>query len=466
MPAPIITINHVFKDFGSVRAVNDANFEIAEGEFFSLLGPSGCGKTTLLRMLAGFEVPTRGSIHIDGRDVTMVPPNHRPVNMVFQNYAIFPHLNVASNIAFGMRKSGLSKRELAGRIEEMLDLIRLPGYGERTAMELSGGQRQRVALARALIKQPKVLLLDEPLGALDKKLREQMQIELRQLQQQVGITFVFVTHDQEEALTLSDRNAVMAQGDVLEISTPGELYEAPGSRFVADFIGTHELLRLHAERVPGWGGDSGVDRARPCPRRLRGSSRGSRRRLRAGNPSGEVPARLRRRRGGRERRPGSNGAVGVPRRSQSLLRLPGGRDKIKKWSGRAGLGGAAEPREVSRTDQRRGSGCMADVVGRCRGAVAGRGAGGAAMRGVSSQSPVRGRPASSAPFRLILGLALLHGCGHVASEDTNGGFGEIDVAERVVQRMEGIGTAVDWDVRIVVLDCDVKVEGKCGDNPG
>jgi len=238
MSAPIISLDHVFKEFGSVRAVNDAHFEIAQGAFFSLLGPSGCGKTTLLRMLAGYEVPTRGRIRIDGRDVTMVPPNHRPVNMVFQNYAIFPHLNVASNIAFGMRKSGLSKPALAERIEEMLELIRLPGYGERTAMELSGGQRQRVALARALIKQPRVLLLDEPLGALDKKLREQMQIELRQLQQRVGITFVFVTHDQEEALTLSDRIAVMSQGDVLEISTPGALYEAPRSRFVADFIGT------------------------------------------------------------------------------------------------------------------------------------------------------------------------------------------------------------------------------------
>ena len=238
MPAAIISIEHVFKDFGPVRAVDDAHFEITEGEFFSLLGPSGCGKTTLLRMLAGFEVPTQGRILIDGTDVTLVPPNHRPVNMVFQNYAIFPHLNVASNIAFGMRKSGLSRRQLAERIEEMLELIRLPGYGERTAMELSGGQRQRVALARALIKRPKVLLLDEPLGALDKKLREQMQIELRQLQQQVGITFVFVTHDQEEALTLSDRIAVMARGGVLEISTPGELYEAPKSRFVADFIGT------------------------------------------------------------------------------------------------------------------------------------------------------------------------------------------------------------------------------------
>ena len=251
MANTIISIEHVTKDFGSVRAVNDANFEIAEGEFFSLLGPSGCGKTTLLRMLAGFEVPSAGSIHVDGRDVTLLPPNHRPVNMVFQNYAIFPHLNVASNIAFGMRKSGLSKPELARRIDEMLELIRLPGYGERGAHELSGGQRQRVALARALIKQPKVLLLDEPLGALDKKLREQMQIELRQLQQQVGITFVFVTHDQEEALTLSDRIAVMSQGDVLEISTPGELYEAPKSRFVADFIGTMNFFECTSSEYRG-----------------------------------------------------------------------------------------------------------------------------------------------------------------------------------------------------------------------
>ena len=251
MTKTIISIDHVTKDFGSVRAVNDANFEIAEGEFFSLLGPSGCGKTTLLRILAGFEVPTRGSIRIDGRDVTLLAPNHRPVNMVFQNYAIFPHLNVASNIAFGMRKSGLSKPELAQRIDEMLELIRLPGYGERGAHELSGGQRQRVALARALIKQPQVLLLDEPLGALDKKLREQMQIELRQLQQQVGITFVFVTHDQEEALTLSDRIAVMSQGDVLEISTPGELYEAPKSRFVADFIGTMNFFHCTLDECRG-----------------------------------------------------------------------------------------------------------------------------------------------------------------------------------------------------------------------
>ena len=243
MSETIISINNVTKTFGEVRAVNSANVEIVKGEFFSLLGPSGCGKTTLLRMLAGFELPTSGTIAIDGQDVTLTPPNHRPVNMVFQNYAIFPHLNVASNIAFGMRKSGLSKDELANEIDNMLELIKLPGYGERKAEELSGGQRQRVALARALIKKPKVLLLDEPLGALDKKLREQMQIELRVLQQHVGITFVFVTHDQEEALTLSDRIAVMSQGDIMEISSPGELYENPKSQFVADFIGTMNFFR-------------------------------------------------------------------------------------------------------------------------------------------------------------------------------------------------------------------------------
>ncbi len=245
MTNSIISIKNVTKDFGSVRAVNNVNFDVLQGEFFSLLGPSGCGKTTLLRMMAGFELPTQGSIEIGGEDVTLTPPNFRPVNMVFQNYAIFPHLNVARNIAFGMRKSGLSKQDLAAKIEEMLELIKLPGYGDRGADELSGGQRQRVALARALIKQPQVLLLDEPLGALDKKLREQMQIELRLLQQHIGITFVFVTHDQEEALTLSDRIAVMNQGDVIEISSPGELYESPQSRFVADFIGTMNFFRCN-----------------------------------------------------------------------------------------------------------------------------------------------------------------------------------------------------------------------------
>ena len=234
----IISFRNVSKWFGNVRALNDVTFDVRRGEFFSLLGPSGCGKTTLLRIVAGFESPTAGEVYVDGQPMAATPPNHRPVNMVFQSYAIFPHLDVRANIAFGMRKSGLSRAELDAKIEEMLELIKLPGFGSRRANELSGGQRQRVALARALIKRPKVLLLDEPLGALDKKLREQMQIELRVLQQQVGITFLFVTHDQEEALTLSDRIAVMAQGDVLEIESPTRLYESPRTRFVADFIGT------------------------------------------------------------------------------------------------------------------------------------------------------------------------------------------------------------------------------------
>ena len=234
----IISFNNVSKSFGDVKAVNAVNLEIQRGEFFALLGPSGCGKTTLLRMVAGFEIPDSGEISIDHQLISGTPPNLRPVNMVFQNYAIFPHMDVRGNIAFGMRKSGLSKSELNRRIDETLELIKLQGYGKRRAEELSGGQRQRVALARALIKQPKVLLLDEPLGALDKKLREQMQIELRLLQQQVGITFLFVTHDQEEALTLSDRIAVMSEGQIMEIASPAQLYENPSSRFVADFIGS------------------------------------------------------------------------------------------------------------------------------------------------------------------------------------------------------------------------------------
>ena len=234
----IITFANVSKHFGNVVAVDDVSFDIERGEFFSLLGPSGCGKTTLLRMLAGFESPSIGEVYIDGQAMSAIPPHERPVNMVFQSYAIFPHLDVRGNIAFGMRKSGLSKAEVNEKVDEMLELIKLPGFGSRGANELSGGQRQRVALARALIKRPKVLLLDEPLGALDKKLREQMQIELRQLQQQVGITFVFVTHDQEEALTLSDRIAVMEHGVVLETESPAQLYESPTTRFVADFIGT------------------------------------------------------------------------------------------------------------------------------------------------------------------------------------------------------------------------------------
>jgi spermidine/putrescine ABC transporter ATP-binding subunit len=234
----IISIRGVSKNFGPVCAVDNVDLEIQRGEFFSILGPSGCGKTTLLRMLAGFESPTEGEIYIDGQAMSAIPPHRRPVNMVFQNYAIFPHLNVRKNIAFGLRRAGLSREEIDAKVEEMLGLIELAGYADRAPTELSGGERQRVALARALVKRPKVLLLDEPLGALDKKLREQMQLELRALQRSVGITFVFVTHDQEEALTLSDRIAVMAMGKVLQVATPTGLYERPNCRFVADFIGT------------------------------------------------------------------------------------------------------------------------------------------------------------------------------------------------------------------------------------
>ncbi len=235
---PIILLQNVSKHFGSVKAVNEVSIEIRRGEFFSLLGPSGCGKTTLLRILAGFEIPTSGEVFIDGQPMSAVEPHARPTNMVFQNYAIFPHLNVRQNIAFGLRKKKLGDAEMRRTVDDALDLIKMPGYGDRASHQLSGGQRQRVALARALVCRPKVLLLDEPLGALDKKLREEMQIELRQIQRSVDITFVFVTHDQEEALTLSDRIAVMSGGRALQIDTSTRLYETPSCREVAEFIGT------------------------------------------------------------------------------------------------------------------------------------------------------------------------------------------------------------------------------------
>jgi len=237
-----ISLRGIRKSFGSVRAVDDVSFDIRRGEFFSLLGPSGCGKTTLLRMLAGFEFPDKGEIYLDGQPVSAMPANRRPTNMVFQNYAIFPHLTVAENIAYGLRKKGMSPQQLRGTVDQTLDLIKLSGYGDRAAHQLSGGQRQRVALARALVCRPKVLLLDEPLGALDKKLREEMQIELRQLQRSVGTTFVFVTHDQEEALALSDRVAVMTKGKALQIDTAARLYEAPNSREVAEFLGSMNFI--------------------------------------------------------------------------------------------------------------------------------------------------------------------------------------------------------------------------------
>ena len=233
-----IFVEGITKNFGSVVAVDNIQLGINQGEFFSLLGASGCGKTTLLRLLAGFEKPDKGKIFIEGEDITYLIPNKRPTNMVFQNYAIFPHMDVASNIGYGLRKEKLSKKELHFKIDRYLELIKLSGYGNRKADQLSGGQRQRVALARALIMQPKVLLLDEPLGALDKQLRANMQIELRSLQKDVGITFVFVTHDQEESLSMSDRVAVMSNGKILQVSSPDELYEKPINEEVANFIGT------------------------------------------------------------------------------------------------------------------------------------------------------------------------------------------------------------------------------------
>jgi len=233
-----ISIQDLSKRFGSVRAVDDVTVGIKRGEFFSLLGPSGCGKTTLMRIIAGFEEAASGDVYIDDQPMGHTPPHKRPVNMVFQNYAIFPHLTVHQNIAFGLRKDRLPKDEVNRMVEEALEMIKLPGYGSRGAHQLSGGQRQRVALARALIKKPKVLLLDEPLGALDKKLREQMQLELRALQKSVGITFIFVTHDQEEAMTMSDRIAVMSEGKVLEVGTPTQLYDRPKTHFVAEFLGS------------------------------------------------------------------------------------------------------------------------------------------------------------------------------------------------------------------------------------
>jgi spermidine/putrescine transport system ATP-binding protein len=234
----VIEVRNVSKNFGRVQAVRDVTLEIAQGEFFSLLGASGSGKTTLLRMLAGFEGVSAGQIVIDGQPMQDTPPHLRPINMVFQNYAIFPHLNVRDNIAYGLRRLGTPKAEQAKMVDSMLEMIALPGYGDRRANQLSGGQMQRVALARALILKPKVLLLDEPLGALDRQLREQMQLELRRLQRQLGITFVLVTHDQEEALTLSDRVAVMAGGRVIQVDTPSGLYDRPQTRQVAAFVGT------------------------------------------------------------------------------------------------------------------------------------------------------------------------------------------------------------------------------------
>ncbi len=237
-----ISLIDIEKRFGAVRAVDGVSLEIRPGEFFSLLGPSGCGKTTTLRMIGGFELPSGGRILLRDRDITMEPPDKRPVNMVFQQYALFPHLNVGDNIAFGLKRRKVDNAEIVRRVGEVLELVHLQGYEKRKPSQLSGGQQQRVALARALVNRPTVLLLDEPLGALDLKLRKNLQLELKRIQTEVGITFVYVTHDQEEALTMSDRIAVMHAGKVEQLGTPEDLYDRPTTRFVADFIGTTKLL--------------------------------------------------------------------------------------------------------------------------------------------------------------------------------------------------------------------------------
>lgn len=243
---PAITAQNVIKAFGqgsvAVKALDDVSVDIATGEFFTLLGPSGCGKTTLLRLIAGFEMPTHGTILIDGADVTEMPPNRRPVNTVFQSYALFPHLTVAENVGFGLKMQGRPKTEVAKTTEEMLALVKLEALASRKIGQLSGGQQQRVALARALAPRPKVLLLDEPLSALDLKLRKEMQVELKRLQTETGITFVFVTHDQEEALTMSDRIAVMSAGKIQQVGSPREIYTRPDNRFVASFVGETNFL--------------------------------------------------------------------------------------------------------------------------------------------------------------------------------------------------------------------------------
>lgn len=241
----LIELAGIEKFFGEYHALRGIDLDIGSGEFFSLLGPSGCGKTTLLRTIAGFETADAGRLRIDGRDMSGVPPNRRPTNMVFQSYAIFPHLTVAQNVGFGLRRARLDSRQLAAKIDGALEMVGLEGFGRRAATALSGGQRQRVALARALVLEPKVLLLDEPLSALDRKLREQMQSELRRLQRQVGITFILVTHDQEEALIMSDRIAVMFDGAIAQLDTPEGLYRRPRSRRVGEFIGMMNLLDGH-----------------------------------------------------------------------------------------------------------------------------------------------------------------------------------------------------------------------------
>ena len=246
---PLIQFRNVTKRFGEFTAIDDLTLDIYEREFFALLGPSGCGKTTMMRMLAGFEAPSEGEILLDGQNIAPVPPNLRPVNMMFQSYALFPHLSIWDNIAFGLKRDKLSKDKIAARVEEMLRLTRLEKFAKRKPHQISGGQRQRVALARSLAKAPKLLLLDEPLGALDRKLREDTQFELMDIQEKTGTTFVIVTHDQEEAMTVASRIAVMDHGKIVQVDTPARIYEAPATAYVADFIGDVNLIEGTATRT-------------------------------------------------------------------------------------------------------------------------------------------------------------------------------------------------------------------------
>jgi putrescine transport system ATP-binding protein len=262
---PLLRFEEVSKHFPGAAAVERLSLEIFEGEFFALLGPSGCGKTTLLRMLAGLEALDSGRILLDGQDLARVPAYRRPINMMFQSYALFPHLNVENNIAFGLKQDRLSRSEIASRVAHMLALVRLEGYGRRKPHQLSGGERQRVALARSLVKRPRVLLLDEPLAALDKKLRGETQFELMNLQEQLGLTFVIVTHDQQEAMTVADRIGVMNHGRLIQVATPPEIYEQPNSRWVADFIGDVNLIEGRLLATQG----EGVSIASACVGALR-----------------------------------------------------------------------------------------------------------------------------------------------------------------------------------------------------
>jgi len=275
--SPSVEIRGVTKRFGEMAAVDDVSLAIGRGEFFALLGPSGCGKTTLLRMIAGLETPTAGTILIDGVDVTRMSPHDRPANMVFQQYALFPHLTVAGNVAFGLRYQGLPKRDWTAKVADALALVRLAGLESRRPDQLSGGQRQRVALARALVLEPKVLLLDEPLAALDQKLRKEVQVELKTLQRTLGITFLFVTHDQEEALALSDRMAVMSHGRVAQVGSPAEIFERPETELVAEFMGASNFFTAEARDAgPGLLGlrlASGAEIAVPAPAPPRGPFR-------------------------------------------------------------------------------------------------------------------------------------------------------------------------------------------------